>query len=1481
MLNHLKPSILFAGIVSAIFLFFSINYVEAATICSYPGPDVSPDLLRLTNFTVSGVSNLKVGDTITVKFTLENYGQYDLNLGSKGIFAAARDPDNSDSSFGFSFANTVLEYGGIRTIKVTKYLDKAGTWKVWPSYHLSLASGEKFGPDEWHFCSFQVAPSIQDSDQDGVPDNQDNCPLKYNPQQEDIDGDGIGDVCDPCDDRDSDHDDIKNCLDQCPNEPENYNNYQDDDGCPDEKPVEVKDSDQDGVPDNQDNCPLKYNPQQEDTDGDGIGDVCDPCDDRDSDQDGIKNCLDQCPNEPENYNGFLDDDGCPDQELRRRDEIPPSVSIVHSPADVDFRTEITLTSVATDNNTVSRILIYLNNSVVKECSPPEYFERDNYWQCIYRGGPYPVGTLTYKAEAFDLENNKGTTTERTINVKGLELTPPSPGEEAQRRERVPCYISGKLLDFKYLSKTVQVKFCEAESIGGGCLSVPPFTCSSAYVSCKEGGRTWYIDVNRIWTGEETYRNPGPLSYQSQVSCEGTYLIQPVYKAFGEECEWQGIWRPTKSNFVTLSGTSKTDYDFRFTPQNLTPPNIQITKSEPSIRRASFDGEGEFYLNIKTVDSLDGVKSAKVSGNYRISYFQSNEAGPLERKKAEEIISVSQECGIYYQGSSRIPHASCRLDIPYYEGGKSITFDLRISACDTVGNKIETTYTHIFPEEVGDLVLLSAEPVQVVYGAPLIKNKNTAFRVKVNSSFPYPVETYFRLTLPSDKWWLTSGTGRHLLGFPPGWHFPDLWGPIKIPANARNYKVMLPIIADWQKELSSTGPEATRMLRGGEIGGIFGVDVRLMPVPIADSVNFSVEIDPNNEIREIAETGNRFDSPNYSVIKTRAWRFLIVPYEDEDGCAPYRPFVEAGVKRYLEYLLATYPIAEKKLEYAFAATPYSHGCTHDPSLTCEYVRTMNRGANELRQWTARLAESEGYDFGIAVGCGGGGQANFGVMAVTVGDSGGEWVLAHEFNHATAEMSDVYSYRAGEWEVPYCEFGDHYENCPEEYRGETACQEWCTPERMRYPEYCNGRRLRTWFGSISSACDLWARITRKPRNDCPDRIKNMINNEENYCRIWCEYDQCPSDKQKSTDSCGNEYEKSACESWCEEEGGQKTYVAPDRRNVLPASDGFWVNKWIPVSSQTSAYFMDSCIDHCHCVFPWMRKESMRYCVDNNQCGHRLPDGSIVWGDIGDARRAQNLDKDGYLNLLNNRRFKNAVDPEGLLVSGTINKDGTVKLDPFIYLSETFLDIEPGTDGDYYFVFFDKDNKVLSKSGFDVSFYQSDPHGGPIDEMGFVYRIEWREGIKRIELQDKDGKVLARRDVSENKPEVKVIYPNGGEVFTQGKKIKIKWQASDKDGDALTYSLSLSRDNGKTWLPIDVDIKNNEYELNSFSLEPGNYLIKIRATDGVNTGEDVSDRVFTIKLSKKIPAPYIIGSLILIAIVLAIIIYKSRFLKKKGLN
>lgn len=60
----------------------------------------------------------------------------------------------------------------------------------------------------------------------------------------------------------------------------------------------ILDSDQDGIADENDNCPLTFNPDQSDVDGDGVGDVCDNCvetpnsDQLDSNGNGIGDACD-------------------------------------------------------------------------------------------------------------------------------------------------------------------------------------------------------------------------------------------------------------------------------------------------------------------------------------------------------------------------------------------------------------------------------------------------------------------------------------------------------------------------------------------------------------------------------------------------------------------------------------------------------------------------------------------------------------------------------------------------------------------------------------------------------------------------------------------------------------------------------------------------------------------------------------------------------------------------------------------------------------------------------------------------------------------------------------------------------------------------------------------------------------------------------------------------------------------------------------
>ncbi|MBS1121590.1 MAG: Thrombospondin type 3 repeat protein [Deltaproteobacteria bacterium] len=149
-------------------------------------------------------------------------------------------------------------------------------------------------PEARFFLSVGYAPDVRDSDGDGVPNGRDKCPLVV----EDFDGFQDDDGC-PDDDNDGDR--RPDATDKCPSSAEDIDGFDDDDGCPE------LDNDKDGILDLSDKCPMDPEDGQAPYPKDGC-----PASKRDSDGDGINDAVDKCPIEEEDLDGFEDGDGCPE-----------------------------------------------------------------------------------------------------------------------------------------------------------------------------------------------------------------------------------------------------------------------------------------------------------------------------------------------------------------------------------------------------------------------------------------------------------------------------------------------------------------------------------------------------------------------------------------------------------------------------------------------------------------------------------------------------------------------------------------------------------------------------------------------------------------------------------------------------------------------------------------------------------------------------------------------------------------------------------------------------------------------------------------------------------------------------------------------------------------------------------------------------------------------------------------------------------------
>ena len=132
------------------------------------------------------------------------------------------------------------------------------------------------------------------------------------------------------DETDRDDDGLIYRDDTCPNSAEDFDGFDDFDGCPDD------DNDADGIADIGDACPNEAEDFDNVADFDGCPEI-----DADSDGDRIADLEDICPNEPEDLDNYQDSDGCPDYDndgdgvLDTVDLCPDAVGVTNGCPEVE------------------------------------------------------------------------------------------------------------------------------------------------------------------------------------------------------------------------------------------------------------------------------------------------------------------------------------------------------------------------------------------------------------------------------------------------------------------------------------------------------------------------------------------------------------------------------------------------------------------------------------------------------------------------------------------------------------------------------------------------------------------------------------------------------------------------------------------------------------------------------------------------------------------------------------------------------------------------------------------------------------------------------------------------------------------------------------------------------------------------------------------------------------------------------------------
>jgi hypothetical protein len=193
---------------------------------------------------------------------------------------------------------------------------------------------------------------------------------------------------------------------------------------------------------------------------------------------------------------------------------------------------------------------------------------------------------------------------------------------------------------------------------------------------------------------------------------------------------------------------------------------------------------------------------------------------------------------------------------------------------------------------------------------------------------------------------------------------------------------------------------------------------------------------------------------------------------------------------------------------------------------------------------------------------------------------------------------------------------------------------------------------------------------------------------------------------------------------------------------------------------------------------------------------------------------------------------------IVSGVVEVDGTAELAPVLGAPVTNDGRWAPRGGSHCLQLVSADGSRLADHCFEPEF---EPEHGPPGAAAFTFILPWPEGVASVVLAT-DGARLAEWRAGQGTPLVTLTEPGISTPLSGA--YAIQWQASDPDGDALTYVVHYRASEGDTWQLVATELTTPELHWDT-AMHPGGAAARLRVTasDGLNSGYDESDVSFPV--------------------------------------
>ena len=213
--------------------------------------------------------------------------------------------------------------------------------------------------------------------------------------------------------------------------------------------------------------------------------------------------------------------------------------------------------------------------------------------------------------------------------------------------------------------------------------------------------------------------------------------------------------------------------------------------------------------------------------------------------------------------------------------------------------------------------------------------------------------------------------------------------------------------------------------------------------------------------------------------------------------------------------------------------------------------------------------------------------------------------------------------------------------------------------------------------------------------------------------------------------------------------------------------------------------------------------------------------------------------------------ALTGDFLVTVGVINPTAGTGAFSLVRRASTVNSVTTATETVYSLRQYNASNALLANQKIDTD--SLDIQGpGNTGVVGFVDTMALVAGAHRIDLvRNSDSHVLASVTISAHAPVVSNVALQGAPNPVTGV-VTLNWNASDADGNPLTYDISYSHDNGVSFQPILSGLSAKTAQIDTATLGGGSAILRVTASDGVNTGH-ADSASFT--MATKPPTPYIL--------------------------